>query len=465
MDANILSGKKVLMIAYGFPPIAHAGVYRTLRFCQYLPDNGWKPTVITIRESKDIHSDHSLLKRIPEDVRVHRTATIDMWRVIRQYRAREAQRTAEPEAQGNAGRTGGLPAAVRRAKGLFFSILLRLFSIPDHMLFWVPFAMIKGAMLMTKEKFDVIYTTSPPHSEHLTGLIISKIFRTPWVADLRDPIVGNFNTRDLSRLELKLHEWLEKLIVRAADTVIVVTRYHQKAMQERHPDQRSKFIVIRNGFDPALFENVQAAAFDKFTILFAGTLYGTITPDFFVRGLAKWLETKDRSVRKDVQALFFGMGTERAGTLARELGIGDVVKTSGLVPQTEIIQKLKGADLLLLIIGNDSRSAGVIASKLYEYMALNRPILAIIPQGETLEVLREYGNFHHAPHDDYGSLLSALDDAYGKYIRKDADLSGPEKAAPVGSMYDVTVQVKDLIHVFHSTSQAKSAEPGRQSVA
>jgi glycosyltransferase involved in cell wall biosynthesis len=465
MDTQTLFEKKVLIIAYGFPPIAHAGVYRTLRFCQYLPDNGWKPTVVTINESKDIYSDHSLLKRVPEDVRVHRTYIIDMWRVIRRHLAQEAQRNAARAAQGHAEHRGGPARAVQRAKKLFLSILLKLFSIPDHMLFWVPFAVIKGARLMRREDFDVIYTSSPPHSEHLAGLLLSKIFRTPWVADFRDPIVDNFNTQDLLGVELWLHGALERLIVGTADIVIAVTEHHGEALKKRYPAHSSKIMVIRNGFDPALFENVEAHRFDKLTILFTGTLYGTITPDFFIRGLAQWLDARDRVVRENIQALFYGMGCEKAGALARELGIDDVVKTSGLIPQEEIIRKQKGADLLLLIIGSDSRSPGIITSKLYEYMAVKRPILAIVPQGEALEILRDYGNFSHVPHEDYALLMKSLDDAYERYLQEGR--TGPEQAQSTGfdnSKFDATNQVKDLIDVFNEAHLVKSAAPRERSL-
>ncbi len=468
MDTADLEQKKVLVIAYGFPPIAHAGVYRTMRFCRYLPANGWRPTVITINESKDIHSDHSLMKRIPPEVRIHRTYILDIWRMIQRYRARDARREAARAALSDPGSRAGVAGAVKRVERFFLSALLKIFSIPDHMVFWIPFAVIRGIRLMRKEDFDVIFTTSPPHSEHLAGLILAKIFRKPWVADFRDPIVDNFHTEELFRIELWLHGLLERIIARFADTVILVTESHRQSLKNRYPAMGGKFVVVRNGFDPALFKNIQPDSFDRFTILFGGTLYGTISPDFFIHGLARWLETKDPSVRDNVQALFYGMGCEKAGALAHELGLEHVVRTSGLIPHDEIIRKQKGADLLLLIIGHDSKSAGVITSKLYEYMAVKRPILAIMQESEALDIIRDYGNFYHAPHDDYPSLLKALDNAYEEYLRKGRAREEQnreqenEKLAPGfdNSRYDVTVQVKDLIHIFNESNIRRAGVPG-----
>ncbi len=44
--------KKVLMIAYYFPPLGGAGVQRTIRFIKYLSKFGWVPTVITVKNNK-----------------------------------------------------------------------------------------------------------------------------------------------------------------------------------------------------------------------------------------------------------------------------------------------------------------------------------------------------------------------------------------------------------------------------
>ena len=455
MDTPDLEQKKVLVIAYGFPPIAHAGVYRTMRFCRYLPDNGWKPTVITINESEDIHSDHSLMKRIPASVRIHRTYILDIWRSIRRYQTKQARMEAARVALNDRDVSPGrVVRAAKRVKRFALSAMLKAFSIPDHMLFWIPFAVARGIRLMRKEDFDLIFTTSPPHSEHLAGLILAKIFRKPWVADFRDPIVDNFHTEELFRVELWLQALLERLIVRFADTVVVVTESHRQSLMNRYPADSGKFMVIRNGFDPALFRNIQPDRFDRFTILFAGTLYGTITPDFFIRGLARWLETKDPSVRDNVQALFYGMGCEKAGVLAHELGVEKVVKTSGLIPHDEIIRKQKGADLLLLIIGYDDKSAGVVTSKIYEYMAVGRPILAIMKESEALDILRDYGKFYHARHDDYPALVKALDDAYEAYLKEGSAGKGEEERLTGfdNSRYDVTVQVRDLVHIFNESN-------------
>ncbi|MBE0585718.1 MAG: glycosyl transferase family 1, partial [Desulfofustis sp.] len=54
--------KKVLVIAYYFPPLGGSGVQRVLKFVKYLPQFGWQPTVLTIGPTAYYAHDESLLK-------------------------------------------------------------------------------------------------------------------------------------------------------------------------------------------------------------------------------------------------------------------------------------------------------------------------------------------------------------------------------------------------------------------
>jgi len=432
--------KKVLMIAYGFPPIAYAGTHRTLRFCRYLPDNGWMPTVVTIRENADLHNDFNLLKRIPREIRISRTRTVDVWH-------RVWKRSLSP-ADGRNGNGGGKPGLLETLGRLFRSMLLNLFSIPDHMLLWVPFAVIRGLALDRKEDFDVIYTTSPPHSEHLAGLLLAKICRKAWVADFRDPILDNFCMQDLPAYRRIVNKLLERVIVRNADRVILVSDLYCQAIAGRYPACRHKFTVIRNGFDPEQFKRIEPCLYTRFTILYTGSFYGTIMPDFFLRGLKMWVESKGPGVRGDVQALFYGFGSRRVETLARELGLEDVVKVFGFIPQDEVIRKQKGADLLLFIIGFDEQSRGVISSKVFEYLAAGVPILALIPEGDALKVISTHAQYYHVIEHDYPGLMKALDAAYEGYLGKSARPAEPESRHLDSSPFSARLQVKDLARIF-----------------
>ena len=58
--------KKILMLAYYFPPFGGVPVQRTLKFAKYLKKYGWNPLVLTVRNGYDhFHpNDPSLLNKI-----------------------------------------------------------------------------------------------------------------------------------------------------------------------------------------------------------------------------------------------------------------------------------------------------------------------------------------------------------------------------------------------------------------
>ena len=65
--------KKVLFIAYYFPPIGGSGVQRSIKHVRYLPQFGYKPVVVTVKNGHNFAYDFNMLKEIPEGVKVYRS--------------------------------------------------------------------------------------------------------------------------------------------------------------------------------------------------------------------------------------------------------------------------------------------------------------------------------------------------------------------------------------------------------
>ena len=65
--------KKVLIIAYLFPPIGGGGVQRALKMAKYLGSFGWEPHILTVEPEYHVSLDHSLLNQLPDGVSIHRT--------------------------------------------------------------------------------------------------------------------------------------------------------------------------------------------------------------------------------------------------------------------------------------------------------------------------------------------------------------------------------------------------------
>ena len=155
--------KTLLMISYPFPPNLSAGAVRSERFSRYLGKFGWNVEVVTIGRRANVFHDEGRLAHLPETVSINSTVIWDPWLWLYRHPINN------------------------KFLGIIRSVLMRLTSFPDHMIFWVPTAVRTGLDICKLREISAIYTTSPPHSSHLAGLLISRKTGIPWIADFRDP--------------------------------------------------------------------------------------------------------------------------------------------------------------------------------------------------------------------------------------------------------------------------------------
>ena len=53
--------RRVLVVAYYFPPMGLSGVQRVAKFVKYLPRYGWQPEVLTVEPGAYFAYDESLM--------------------------------------------------------------------------------------------------------------------------------------------------------------------------------------------------------------------------------------------------------------------------------------------------------------------------------------------------------------------------------------------------------------------
>ena len=411
-----LNTRKVLMVAYVFPPIAYAGTYRTLRFCRYLPQNGWIPHVLTIKEADDLDNDYGLLDRISKEVRIYRTRTIDFWRF---WRSQKKETKTSSEIDGGKQEANKNIRRNRNCSEKVKSFLWKLVTTPDHMVFWIPFAVLKGIWILHKEKCDLIYTSSPPHSEQIIGYILSKIFRKPWVADFRDPWVDADDFDELtshSNLISNIHRFLERLVVKNATKISMISPTYTDHLITRYRNiEHSKFITLVNGYDSNYKPAKPNNSYKKFTIVHAGTFYSNRKPDLFFLGLRSWLESIDASIRKTVQVFFVGKSHIEISEKIKSYGLQDIIRCLPLMPQKEVVMMMMASHLLLLVTGLDEKSKGVLTSKLFDYLSIGKPILAIVPEGDAAKIVRECGAGYVVSEEDPSMIAKHLQLVFGAY--------------------------------------------------
>lgn len=351
--------RRVLVVAYHFPPLGGAGVQRTLKFVKYLPEFGWQPLVLTARPTEAYPRDSSLETEIPSDVSVRRTSALlfPAW----------------------------VPWRVKK-------LVARWLLMVDPQLGWLPFAVRTGQELIRQEKAEAIYTTAPPYTTHLAGLRLKKATGRPWIADFRDPWVGNFSLTFPTPLHKRVASHLEQLVIDAADQVIVISEPMRRMLLDSYPKLHpSQIGVIPNGYDLADFDGVKPVGknADRLTIVYTGSFYGQRqVPDYFLRATQRAL-SRGWIPHDRVQISFVGNMSEDVQGQVEELGLADVTNIRGYVLHRQSIGYLLGADLLLLIIGSGPNSETVLTGKIFEYLAAGKPILALVPPGAAADLVQE----------------------------------------------------------------------------
>lgn len=353
--------KKVLIIAYYFPPLGMGGVQRVTKFAKYLPLFGWKPYVLTIKEVEYFAKDYSLLEYIPREVETIRTGSFDplrVWSILRNI-LKKGKRKEKP-----------IKAYSSRRSKLFSWLFF-----PDNKVGWIPFALMKGLKLCRREKFDLIFSSSPPPSLNLTGYLLKLFTGIPWIADFRDSWSGYKMEIYPTPLHLFLKKKMEGLIIQKADKVITANPAITRDFETRlsHPE---KICLIDQGYDEEDFQGVSSPSSEIFTIGYLGTFSPDCDPEPFFAALGgligEGIISKDK-IRFVQVGLSMGIDLDN---LIEKYKLKEVVQEKGYLSHPDSLKEIAKVSLLLLVTSDHPL---IFPAKVFEYLRLKKPILGILP--------------------------------------------------------------------------------------
>jgi len=378
----------VLIVCYIFPPIGGGGVPRPLKMAKYLGEFGWDVHVLTVEPRYHATLDPSLLQEVPPTVTIHRAKEMQLL---------PARGAAPAPAKASASAEAVRLSLVSSIKQKAFSLLKKAkpyILIPDDQILWYLSAVKVGQQLMNKHKIDVIFSTSGPVTNHLVAQKLAEQFGCKWVADFRDPWTQNMHTSGIAWRE-KLEERMEEKVMANADAITTVTATFAKNFRQKHGGWIRRLELIYNGFDRADFENLKPEyeVADRFHAVYAGILYQKRNPRLLLRAIKELID-EGLVDRNDIMLSFAGVfdypGYSENMDCVRELGLEDIVRILGNLKHKQALGLMKGADALLLI-GDVSADAGAyIPGKLYEYMGIGKPILALNMAGEATEIIETF---------------------------------------------------------------------------
>jgi glycosyltransferase involved in cell wall biosynthesis len=390
---------RVLIVSFYFPPAGGGGVQRVLKLCRHLPELGIDVDVLAPDDPKWSAVDPGLAADIPTATTVHRV----------RYRGPSHAQTPAARLAAAHGLSG---------LGVRAALLGRRVLLPDPEVAWLPDALRAGTRIVRERGIDVVLSTSPPNSVHVIGAAIARRTGVPLVTDFRDSWLANPHRRyehRSVRAKRAVEARIARAALRGAAAVSAVTPAIAEEAAELAP-AGTTVRVVANGSDFDEFDGLAYARGERMRIVHAGSFFGQRTPRPFLTAYAALLTSRPE-LRERVQAAFLGELRPADREWALGLGLGDALALEGFQPHARALAAMRAADALLLLVPRaGGRGLSVVSGKVYEYLAAERPIVALVPpEGDAASLLRATGSAWIADPDDEQAIGAALAEAVGAW--------------------------------------------------
>ena len=454
--------KRALIITYYWPPSGGGGVQRWLKFAQHLRASGWEPWVVVPEGASYPVQDKSLMEDIPPDLQVLK---VPIWEPFGTAQKLLGKKATDVERLGATAR----PSQEKRGWGRFITRWIRgNVFIPDARMLWVRPASQAIVTALREQPVDVLITTGPPHSVHLIGRRVQAQLAAagkavPWVADFRDPWsnIDYLNDFHLTAWARRRQRQLEQRVVRACDRLLVTAPGAARGLLGKDNVLSDPQVWWSpNGWDAGDLPQSKTHPTQSkgtFSLAHFGSLYASRDFSTVWKGIAKWNENHpDRPIRLE---LYGNTAPEVQASLHRHMSPGDFV-VHGHLPHKAAVSKMTASDGLLLLHNDTESGRDCIPGKLFEYLVVQRPLLAVGPDpGDLAWMIREELRDSHAeapvyfsnPADDAGieaALASMVTPSEAKTWPQEGVARFERKALAA----DLATRLDELLLVFQNKS-------------
>jgi len=336
---------------------ASSGFLRTLKFVRYLPDYNWLPTVLTVHPRAYNQINNAMINQIPDEVRVLRSFCLDASRHL--------------------SIAGRYPSWI---------------ALPDRWNSWILSGVPAGLKTIRKGRISVIFSTFPIVTAVVIGSILKKITKLPWVVDFRDSMTEPHYPRDARTR--RIWQRIERQAISNADRFLFTAPSTREMYLKRYPQLReADCIVIPNGYDEDDFKNLNYSSTGKTTnrpirLLHLGLLYPKERdPRVFFDALSDLKKEGGISASR-IQIDLRASGSEDYyEKLLQEKKINDIVNLLPSLPYPEALSEATKCDALMIF--QDESCNHQIPAKAYEYLRLQKPIIALTSHlGDTAQLLK-----------------------------------------------------------------------------
>src|SRR4051794_8746832 len=392
--------RRLLVVAYYFPPIGGIGSIRLVRFGEHPPEFGWGAPVLAPQGAP-----HAAEPRLsyPEE-HVVRSRSLELSRL------KQLVPRVRASADGDDGRAR---AAARTAGRLLY---------PDPQIGWFPGAIVAGRRAVRRGSFDAILSSSFPLTAHLVAARLGRTAGIPWIAEFRDPWSDDLPARYPLRRRAAA---LERAIATEATTVVMPTRTwadHYARIWGR------PVVIVPNGHDGRL---PAAPRPDVPTFTHLGSMYPE--RQSFAALWKAMAHVAGNYAPDRFKIRFIGELPAAVDGELRAAGLEATIEVTGLVSHERAMELVASSSLLFASGGltDDISERGWIPAKLFEYLASDVPILWL--GGTTCDaatLLAGHPGCYLAEPDDHHTVAAALGAGLGgDRLERDVDDSSARARA------------------------------------
>ena len=267
---------------------------------------------------------------------------------------------------------------------------------------------------------DIVISSGPPHSLHLIGMALKEKLGIKWVADFRDPwtTIHYHQSLRLNKRAQKKHLKLESKVLNNSDLVVVTSARTKKEFQKI---TSVPIEVISNGYD--ILEKIEPNLDAQFSIAHIGSLLTNRNPELLWEILSE-LKDENKVFSKNLLIKLVGAVSEDVLESLAVFGLTENYKTLGYVSHQEAIQIQHDVQVLLLVEMDSPETKSIIPGKLFEYIAANRPILAIGPDGSDVEgIIKETNTGLYFKYTDKETLKQQVQLYYEAYLKANLNVN------------------------------------------
>ena len=402
--------KRALIITYYWPPAGGPGVQRWLKFVTYFKDFGIEPVVFIPDNPHYPLQDKSIVSEIPEGIEIIRFPIKEPYGFAKIFSKKKTNQVSSGIITNK--NQSALEKLLLWIRGNFF--------IPDARIGWVKPAVGFLKEYLAKNDMDIVISSGPPHSLHLIGMALKEKLGIKWVADFRDPwtTIHYHQSLRLNKRAQKKHLKLESKVLINSDLVVVTSARTKKEFQKI---TSVPIEVISNGYD--ILEKIEPNLDAQFSIVHIGSLLTNRNPELLWEILSE-LKDENKVFSKNLLIKLVGVVSEDVLKSLAVFGLTENYKILGYVSHQEAIQIQHDAQVLLLVEMDSPETKSIIPGKLFEYVAANRPILAIGPEGSDVEgIIKETNTGVYFKYTDKEKLKQQLQLYYEAYLKANLNVN------------------------------------------